>query len=148
VQPQQIPTLLSFARTETRPDNIFGSQFLQECLLQCQVFPELRPVNTDHYPIVTEFNLGVLQAHSRERFNYKLTDWDQLRSDLKQQLTTSGLPSEGTSAEDVLEKYHTVTAILRQAVEANVPQKRQSPYMRRWWTSELMKMCKEVNRLR
>lgn len=145
--PPGIPTLFSSARTETRPDNVFGSDYLMERVMLCTAYPELRPICTDHYPVYTEFDLGVQQTLNRDRFNYKSADWDSLRKALQIRLRELGEPSEATSPDDVQAKYEVLTRIIAEVVNANVPKKKASPFMRRWWSSELTKMRKEVNRL-
>ena len=58
--PPRIPTLeAANTKNHTRPDNIFASADIADCLVRCRTAPELRPPRTDHYPIVTELEVNV-----------------------------------------------------------------------------------------
>ena len=57
--PEDIPTLeANSTGNHTRPDNVFCTAHLIEAITTCSVRPDLRPANTDHYPIITELNLS------------------------------------------------------------------------------------------
>lgn len=128
--PASLPTLFSSARTKTRPDNVFGSQLLEERLIRCIIFPHLRPIKTDHYPILSEFDLTLPSAQQNDRYNYKLANWEELRKDLRDRLQASGLPEEARSAQEVEEKNQVISEALAAVADKWIPKKIPSPYMR------------------
>lgn len=44
--------------------------------------PELRPVCTDHYPIITALDFATTASIQETRYNFRKVDWAALRKDL------------------------------------------------------------------
>lgn len=112
--PEGIPTLeASNTKNLTRPDNVFASERLAECLVTCKVAPELRPPRTDHFPIVTTLQLDVPHAPRRKRRNFRRVVWSEFRTALAMRLEELKDPREIL---DTTEKFTTALSGLLTAL--------------------------------
>ncbi|KAI0782439.1 hypothetical protein BC629DRAFT_1259681, partial [Irpex lacteus] len=148
--PPTMPTLWSSAKTETRPDNVFGTADLKEQLVLCRAVPSHRPINSDHYPIETELDISVARSAPVSKYNYSRADWATVREVLEQNLATLDPPSEAESPQDVLNKYTELHDAIVGAVEAGVPKMVITPFTRRWYTPELKALranARKANRI-
>lgn len=74
--PKGIPTLEHMVTKRlSRPDNVFCTPGLEDCITSCDVDPELRPPCTDHFPIVTRLTLAQAKSDPNHNFNFRDTDW-------------------------------------------------------------------------
>src|ERR1700754_1247239 len=93
--PASIPTLKSFATGNyTRVDNVFCTQELHDSIICCDTIPGWQPIKTDHFPIITEIDVRPDIADARERRNWKMVDWEDLRKQLKERMVELGEPKE------------------------------------------------------
>ena len=147
--PASIPTLEA-TRTKnlTRPDNIFASEDLVDCLLTCNTAPELRPPCTDHFPIQTTFLLDVPRVTPRTYRNFRKVEWNEFRTNLA--LRLADLP-DPTNPLTTREQFDAMLAVLMNVLTATiqetVPITKPPPFAKRWYSKELNNMRREVSRL-
>ena len=85
--PPSTPTLRANAsKNYTRPDNVFSLENLIDSITRCEVVEHLMPVNTDHFPIITECILTLELTKSTPRHNFHMTDWEKFDTKLQQHL--------------------------------------------------------------
>ncbi|EIW75385.1 hypothetical protein CONPUDRAFT_38117, partial [Coniophora puteana RWD-64-598 SS2] len=147
--PQGIPTLeASSTSNYTRPDNVFCNAEIIDLFTECNVHPELRPIKTDHLPIISRLRVEAMAAHPISRRNFRATDWDELRKELRARLRLSP-PPETIADEDHFYRYFDlVTGAIQAAVAAAVPLAKVSPFTRRWWNADLTALRTAYRRLR
>ena len=86
--PKGIPMLEHMVTKKfSRPDNVFCTPDLQDCITKCEVNKKLRPPCTDHFPIVTHLTLAQSLSPSSHNFNFRDTDWEIFRKELKKNIT-------------------------------------------------------------
>jgi hypothetical protein len=85
--PPSTPTLrANTSKNYTRPDNVFSSENLVNSITRCEVVEHLMPVNTDHFPIITECVLTLELTKPTPRHNFRMTDWEKFDTKLQQRL--------------------------------------------------------------
>ncbi|KAG2336383.1 hypothetical protein BDR05DRAFT_840250, partial [Suillus weaverae] len=135
--PPGIATLeASNMKNQTRPDNIFCSDTLENAFTQCEVKYHLRPVNTDHYPIISTLDLKPDRMHLTPRLNYREADWDIVNEALATRLDNIGQPAELTTQHQFHAALTALTSAITETVE-HVPKVKPSPYSKRWWSKDL-----------
>lgn len=137
--PKGITTILNSHGNFTRPDNVFVSQELYAYLAECQVSQDRKPDKTDHFPIVTTIEFPTTDTTEKPARNWRETDWEDFREELKVQLATIPNPKELKTADEIDEALDHLEAAVSRTADRVVPQKRPTPYARRWWTKELRK---------
>lgn len=146
--PPGIPTLQAFSsKNETRPDNVFGSEAIQDRLIRCQTHPHDTPPHTDHYPILTELDQRPETAPTKERYNYSQVDWEEIYEALEPRLKEHGPPKELVTLEALKTEFKRVTTHLEDVIRELVPLSKPAPIRNRWWTKELTALRKEHLRL-
>lgn len=148
--PPSHPTLeAANTKNHTRPDNIFASADLADCLVRCCTAPELRPPRTDHYPIVTELQVDVPRTEPRTFRNFRKVDWPRFHTTLAVHLDDIALPlgSGNISSIPIFdETLAQLMTALQSTIDKEVPETRPPPYAKRWFSKELNDMRREVGR--
>lgn len=148
--PTGIPTLeANVSGNHTRPDNVFGSH-LADMIISCNVAPEIRPTETDHYPIVTTLLLDPARMHPPPKRNYRMTNWEKFTKHLENQLVqleTQPSETEIPSAHTLENRLSGLTKAIENTIAKHVPLSKPSPYSKCWWTAELDKESTKVKRL-
>ncbi|EUC54465.1 endonuclease/exonuclease/phosphatase, partial [Rhizoctonia solani AG-3 Rhs1AP] len=63
ILPERIPTHEHFvSKRYSRLDNVFASDTISGLVIECNVHPDRQPIKTDHFPIITKFNLTCEKA--------------------------------------------------------------------------------------
>lgn len=146
--PKNIPTLRSMVtKNWTRPDNIFGSSNVEELLVSCETQPGDPNPGTDHVPIRTIVDLPLVKKESPPSFNFRMTEWDDFRDNLRERLQYIPPPQVLIDEAQFQKAVQDLTETLQQSIQSVVPKQRPSPHMRRWWTSDLRRMKRERNKL-
>lgn len=146
--PKGIPTIRTHrSKRYTRPDNVFVTGHTLTHLIRCEVDATWRPPNTDHFPIVTVLDLPMEKTTAQPTRNYRMTDWEEFREAVLKKLESLRLPGELDTVSDLEEQTQRLTEILQETIDEQVPYVEFSPYMKRWWSKELEKMKKTMNRL-
>jgi hypothetical protein len=112
------------------------------------VDPSLRPPMTDHFPIIT--NVSLLQEHTNmpPSFNFRETDWDEFRRKLKPRLQHSPEKPIITDRTQLNEAIGNLTQALQDTIQEVVKKSKPRPDAKRWWNGELIKLQKELYRLK
>ena len=122
---------------------------IADCLVRCRTAPELRPPNTDHYPIITELEVDVPRVRPRTFRNFRKVDWPRFRTTLAEHLEEIPLP-EGHCTIPSIQVFDATLArlmeALRSTIDKEVPETRPPPYAKRWFSKELDDMRREVGR--
>ena len=147
--PPTIPTLESTRdKSLTRPDNVFCSQELHEALRSCTVHPELRPAKTDHFPIITVFDIPLQAAAPRVARDYRRVDWEDFRKALASRLDARAPPDNALATREGFDAaLAALMDDLQHTIDEQVPLAPATPFAKRWWSTELGKMRKEKERL-
>jgi ribonuclease HI/endonuclease/exonuclease/phosphatase family metal-dependent hydrolase len=149
VLPKGIPTLQHMVtKRYSRPDNVFSTSGLTELITICEVVPEIRPVSTDHFPIVTNVQLPQRRTNTPLSFNFREADWDIFRKELRKKLVTIPNPPVINSPAQLHAVTDQITKAIQSAIEENIPKSKPRPDAKRWWNGDLRKKRKELNRLR
>ena len=143
--PKDIPTLRALnTQNLTRPDNVFISNSLIDSLTYCNTEPELQPVKTDHFPIITKISMSTTTHEEPERFNYKGTDWDKFRKKLEENLhditkhkSIPSIPIFDAALQDI-------NNVIAKTMEEVIPKVKHTPHRKRWWSAELKALKKVV----
>src|ERR1700723_3677500 len=77
VLPQGIPTLQAHSMGNlTRVDNIFCDENSLGLFDYCDTMPALRPVKTDHFPIISKIRMTAASNTFKPRYAYRKADWE------------------------------------------------------------------------
>lgn len=145
--PAGIPTLEALrSRNLTRPDNVFCSPDALDSLRCCTTAPHLRPVKTDHFPILTTLDIPLPASSPPQRRNFREVDWQAFNTEMQTHLDRNGLPEHIQTVTDFDRYLTTLSAAISAAVEAEVPLTKPTPFTRRWWSKELSTMRREKQR--
>ncbi|EPS93228.1 hypothetical protein FOMPIDRAFT_1098982, partial [Fomitopsis schrenkii] len=148
--PPGIPTLEAYrTKNLTRPDNVFASESLVDCLIRCEVTPQLRPPKTDHFPITTVLRLAVARVPIHVFRNFRQVEWVAFRTALALRLEDLSDPAQPirTTAE-FDDRLCGLMDALQDTICETVPETKLPPFVKRWYSKELDNMRREVNRTR
>ena len=147
--PKGIPTLKHMvSKRLSRPDNVFCTNSLADCVLRCDTMPERQPGKTDHYPIVTILELEQRRTAMNPSRNFRETDWEEFNAYLGEEIATIPIPDEIRTEEELGREIEQLTTAIQKAITAKVPENQPCPLSKRWWTKDLKKTKKLVNHLR
>ncbi|KAG1808229.1 uncharacterized protein BJ212DRAFT_1235595, partial [Suillus subaureus] len=135
--PVGIPTLQSTSTGNwTKPDNVFGMEFLLNTIVSCKTAPELRGPKTDHLPILITLELESPRTNEEPCRNWHGIDWDTFNKHLKQTISTRpALPL--TLVEEFQEAAQHLTQLIMSTMEICVPHSKPCPHSKHWWTKHL-----------
>jgi hypothetical protein len=148
--PAGVPTLQALnSKNLTRPDNVFCSRSLEDELILCTVRRDLKPPNTDHFPILCHISIIPPRKDFVPRPNFRAVDWKAFREDLERRLDAIPPPSE---IQDILtfdSRLKQIDELIAEIVDNDeiVPKTKDTPYSKRWWTKTLATKKKEVQRI-
>ncbi len=147
--PHGTPTL-EHMRTKrySRPDNVFCTQLLKDHVISCEVNSKLRPLATDHFPILTTISLPQARITEPPSYDFRNADWDDFRENLASRLEEVPEPAPITSERQLHEVLKGITSALQDTIRTRIKIRRPRPDSKRWWNSDLKKMKKELNKLR
>ncbi|KAI6020724.1 hypothetical protein PISMIDRAFT_94217 [Pisolithus microcarpus 441] len=146
--PKDIPTLqVSSSRNWTWPDNVFGTKIMAEWVMSCVTSPKDQGPNTDHLPILTQVDLSITMLTSQPNQNYREVDWIRFNRRLKAELKTLGPPRILASKGEFQASACGIKQALQCTTEAEVPQTQPHPHRKRWWNSDLTKLCNDLKML-
>ena len=144
-----IPTLQHMqSKCYSCPDNLFCSLDLQDSIIKCDVVTSLRPTCTDHFPIVTL--LTIPQAHTpiTTNLNFRDVDWEAFHKVLKEKLASIPDPETISTGEQLKAACDNLTSTIQATIASCVKRSAPRPDSKRWWSRDLTKTRKELNRLR
>jgi hypothetical protein len=86
--PHNIPTLEACGTGNwTCPDNVWRCVDTPSLFISCDIDPSLRPMKTNHLPIILTIDLTYLPSNRPTRFNYRIIDWKEYKKKLEEKLT-------------------------------------------------------------
>jgi len=130
----------------TRLDQVFLSDHSSDLLIACDTQPDLRGINTDHLPIITELNLGAAQAEEITLQNFREVDWEEFRETLNSHLRSLGHPTPILNQQQMDENCNELTEIIQRTISDKVPVAKLCSKSKRWWTKELTQLRKAANK--
>jgi hypothetical protein len=149
ILPKGVPTLQHMVtKRYSRPDNVFSTSGLQDLVIKCETEPATRPTSTDHFPITTHILLPQERLNTPPSFNFRETDWEEFRTKLKPRLQFSPDKPVINNREELNAAVSDLTQALQETIQEVVKRSKPRPDAKRWWNGELVKMRKELNRLR
>ena len=148
ILPKGMATLeASNTKNLTRPDNVFCSAELVNAFTSCSVEYHLRPVITDHFPIISALDLHPERTDPAPKPNYRDTDWEKFNETLANLLNTIPPAQELTSEAHFNEAFTHLTEVISQTIDQCVPKTKPSPYTKRWWSKDLDMERQRVQKL-
>ncbi|KAJ7032165.1 hypothetical protein C8F04DRAFT_885767, partial [Mycena alexandri] len=146
--PRDIPTLRAFGTGNfTRPDNVFCSASLLPLFVKCDTNPVLRPVKTDHFPIVMELDLKVVVEEFQPRPDFRRTIWGDFREHLLNELQQIERPDAHATIEDVEKAIRQLDKAIDDTIRDVVPMSKPFPHSKRWYTSDLRQLKRTSGKL-
>ena len=141
------PGTITFPRTGTAIDLVWGNEATQDVLLKCQV-AEDNDHGSDHYPIETVLDLTPRpHTPSQMPYNYAKTNWDAFEYKLKEYLPQP-LNNEHPTPTMLDEYAKNLVNAMTAAITQTTPRKKLCPFSKRWWNDTLTQLRKDVNRKR
>ena len=98
-------------------DLVFISSFISESLISCKIAKEI-DYGSDHYPIITCFNLQTIQKKEQLRCQFKKTDTSKLQTTISEKITALRKDNLD-SKEKIDEQVQALVNIIQQAIEAS-----------------------------
>ncbi|KAJ7121315.1 hypothetical protein C8R43DRAFT_831764, partial [Mycena crocata] len=124
------------SKTFTRVDNVFCSPGLVGRYICCDV--RTSRLRTDHFPIIHEIDLDVVEIAHVPKPMWRKTEWDEFRVDLMLELIHRFEPRDSYDTPEELDTaIAALDAAIQAVVERKVPMSKPSPYTKRWFTKEL-----------
>ena len=149
ILPRNKPTLQSSSsKNWTRPDNVFCTEHTCSALVSCDTDPDRRGPNTDHLPILTQFDMSLAQAEQTPSRNYQEVDWKAFNKTLDKALAKHAPPQLIATKEEFHLYARHLDEALRSTVESCVPISRPHPHQKRWWTKDLTRLSEELKHMR
>lgn len=139
--PPGLPTLeATLTKNLTRPDIVFCSEGILECLRSCDVFPTLSPICTDHFPIQTIIDIPseAVQLHPRRDFHK--VDWAEFDAALACRLETRVRAEAITLTVEFDKVLQALMTDLQDTIAEHVLLAKDTPYRKRWWSKDLLNM--------
>jgi len=139
-----IPAGTATHRSGTAIDLVWGNDATANAILCCGI-ADFNDHGSDHLPIETTLDLTPRTAvQDTPGYNFSKADWKLMEGLIKEYLPP--LDEDATLTVDELEDFTAkiITAI-EKAIDKATPLKRPSPFSKRWWTEELIRIRAEVN---
>jgi len=121
VLPRGTPTHChSVTKLWSRLDHVFISEGSVDAVIACDTLIDHRGINTDHVPVLTELNLGLVTNETKPIPNFRDVDWDEFQKALASNL---GLEPEDQiiSQRQLDERCGTLTEAIQSAICEQVP---------------------------
>ena len=125
----------------TRVDNIFCSESIMDAIIKCNTDDTTRPIKMDHFPIITQIDIHMPKVKWTPRRNFRLTDWPEFLKTLDMNLTNIHRPTEIHNIATFIQRLNSLNKAIQDTVEKHVKLTTPSPYLKRWWSSDLS--CKK-----
>ena len=148
VLPPRTPTHKHYiSKQKTRLDNVFCTEHTLDLIQHCEVQLDDPKPSTNHYPIVSFFDLQVPHQEVTMKPDYRLVDWSAFNEELSICLSDFPPPAPlATKAE-----FDSACASLMEAIQdvtrTTVPFKWPCLFTKRWWSMDLHKLRQSMHRL-
>jgi hypothetical protein len=146
--PKDVPTLEAKAtKNLICPDNVFCSTGLLEHFVTCNTEPAWRPINTNHFPIISVIDITPSSKDFTPRPSYKETEWNDFRESLKAELGQIPDPETYNNIDELRQAIKHIDKAINNCMEKHVPLSKLCPALKRWWSGELAEARKGVTKL-
>lgn len=125
-------------------DLIMTTEEMAGQMIQCNT--DTSDYGSDHRAIQTEFHMQIIDnSPTRPRRLFKEADWENINRRLKESLT---IPQACQTIEHLEQAVRHLTETVTTTIQETVPLAKPSPYAKRWWTSELTQLRKQLHKAR
>ena len=148
VLPPAIPTLCAYSTgNHTRVDNVFCSEDLLDTIIKCHTDNAMRPIKTDHYPIITTLDVHSPKAEQPPRYNFCRMDWTWFLPTLKTSLDELPQPAPIDNVNSFNHKLTALNTAIWDSINKNLEVSKPTPYSKRWWSTALAQERKNTVKL-
>lgn len=145
--PCDIPTLQSTSTGNwTRPDNVFGTEYLRDAIISCNTDPVSHGPRTDHVPILTILDLETPRADLTPRRNWRAVNWEEFNTRLDALISTHP-PQPLASDEEFQQAARHLTQSIMETMDECVPFLKPCPHSKHWWNQRLTDLRNKVTEL-
>jgi len=131
----------------SRLDHVFISDSSIDMVTTCDTMVEHRGINTDHVPVVTELNLGIVLNEMKPIPNFRDVDWDEFHKALARHLGPEQPGDQIINQRQLDSRCSSLTKAIQSTIRDQVPITEITPMSKRWWTKELTQLRKQANKL-
>jgi hypothetical protein len=128
----------------SRLDQVFVTEHTLDALTQCEALPTEQGLNTDHFPVISNFDLDIELTPQKVISNFRDVDWNEFREALEGQIRTWGVPKFIKSQEMLDRECERLTHALQETIAEKVPNVILGPQAKHWWTKELGTLRKDM----
>ena len=141
--PCGVPTYRSDAHgTWSTLDLVLCTTDIEDCILECCMAHADRLPGADHLPVHTVLETSPWRSAPVERCSFEKVDWPAFVRTLTQHLQDAGVSADVhiEMAEELDNFVGLMTQAIQAAIERHAPKRRPSPFAKRWWMAELLKL--------
>jgi hypothetical protein len=128
----------------SRLDQVFATEHTLEAISQCKALPMEQGLNTDHFPIISNFNLDVKLTPKKVISNFRDVDWQEFCKTLEKKINAWGVPNFIKSQKVLERECERLTIALQETISEAVPSVVLGPQAKHWWTKELNTLRKDM----
>jgi hypothetical protein len=128
----------------SRLDQVFVTEHTLDALTQCEALPTEQGLNTDHFPVISNFDLDIELTPQKVISNFRDVDWNEFWEALEGRIRTWGVPKFIKSQEMLDCECERLTHALQETIAEKVPNVILGPQAKRWWTKELGTLRKDM----
>ena len=146
--PPHIPTLqLHSTGNHTRTDNVFCNKDLLDSFIKCDTDDASHPIETDHYPIITQLDISTEKSNLTPKLNFWDIDWDKLQVTFKENLENLPWPTIIKDIPTFKCKLDELNKAMWDTINKHISLSKVCPYSKRWWMHKLTKEKRVTMRL-
>lgn len=112
-----------------------------ETITQCEALPTEQGLNTNHFPIISNFDINVELTPKKVISNFRDVDWEDFRNALDVKIRNWGVPNFISLQEMLNQECKRLTSALQETIDKKVLNVVLGPQAKCWWTKELMASC-------
>jgi len=116
----------------TRLDQVFISEHSLDLISSCNIWADLRGINTDHLPILTELDLTIGINKMVPHLNFRDGDWDDFSKELEKHLATLEPAVQIIMQRQLDCCCDDLTKAIQGTIELQVPSTDPTPKSKRW----------------
>jgi hypothetical protein len=143
--PTGIPTHKhNMTKQWSRLDQVFATEHTLKAITQCKALPMEQGLNTDHFQVISNFNLDIELTPKKVLSNFRDIDWEEFHEALEKKIRTWGVPNFIKSQEILDRKCERLMHALQETIAETVPKVVLGPQAKWWWTKELGTLRQEM----
>ena len=147
--PAGIPTHEhSVTKQWSRLDQVFITEHMLDVLMQCEAYPEEQGSNTDHFPIILNFDVSTDITLKRAISNFRDVDWKEFREVLENKISKWGVPNFIKLQVMLNRECKKLTTALQETIDEVVLEVILGLQAKHWWTKELTSLQKTMFKIR